>query len=181
MERIEKYGVFCRSFEGGWANDPDDAGGATMKGVTLKTFRAYRAAKGLARPSANDLRLITASEWNAVLRWGYWDRIRADEIKSEWVAYLLVDCVWMSGLGYVKKVQKLFGLTADGVVGPVTLRKLNSIDPKALFNILWKQRYNNLNYIATLRNNKKYLKGWLRRLNSVQFGYLKLNNGKILY
>ena len=27
--------------EGGWSDHPRDPGGATMKGVTLKTFRAY--------------------------------------------------------------------------------------------------------------------------------------------
>ena len=97
MERIEKYGIFCRSFEGGWSNHPNDSGGATMKGVTYATFCKYRASKGLPKPTLNDLRNITAKEWNAVLRWHTWDRIKCDEYKSQWVAYLLADCVWMSG------------------------------------------------------------------------------------
>lgn len=32
MTRIEKYGIFCRSWEGGWSNHPNDKGGATMRG-----------------------------------------------------------------------------------------------------------------------------------------------------
>lgn len=30
------------SHEGGWADDPRDAGGATMKGVTLATYRRWK-------------------------------------------------------------------------------------------------------------------------------------------
>lgn len=32
---------FILSWEGGFANDPDDLGGATNSGVTLSTYRMY--------------------------------------------------------------------------------------------------------------------------------------------
>ena len=51
MTKIEKYGIYCRSWEGGWSNHPNDSGGATMKGVTYTTFCNYRKAKGR-RPKA---------------------------------------------------------------------------------------------------------------------------------
>ena len=176
MEKIEKYGKFCRSWEGGWSNHPKDPGGATMKGVTYKTFCNYRKAKNLPKPTLTELRNITIGEWTEVLRWGYWDRIKADEIKDEWVTYLLMDCVWMSGTGYMKKVQTLLELTADGVVGKKTLAKINSIDGKKLFNMLWQMRERNFRYIA--RGDKKvFLKGWLNRLNCVQYGFLCCNGG----
>lgn len=180
MERIEKYGIFCRSWEGGWSNHPDDAGGATMKGVTYKRFCEFRKSKGLPKPSLLDLKNITDKEWDSIMRQGYWDKVKADQIASEWIAYLLVDCIWMSGVGYIKKVQTIIGVKADGIVGAKTLAKLNSFDQKSLFSILWKQRENNLRYIATLRNNKVFLEGWLRRLNSVKYGSLTCNGGKKL-
>ena len=179
MERIEKYGIFCRSFEGGWSNHPNDSGGATMKGVTYATFCKYHASKGLPKPTLNDLRNITAKEWNAVLRWHTWDRIKCDEYKSQWVAYLLADCVWMSGPNYIKRVQRLFGLKDDGVVGPKTLAKLNSMDQKTLFAVLWNQRKNFLQGIATGKNSV-FLKGRLRRLNAVTYGKLTCNGGQEL-
>ena len=61
MTRIEKYGIFCRSWEGGWSNHPNDKGGATMRGVTYTTFCAFRKAKlrGEARTSYLFSRSIT--------------------------------------------------------------------------------------------------------------------------
>lgn len=177
MTRIEKYSRFCKSFEGGWANDPDDAGGATMKGVTYKRFCEYRRVKKLPIPTLTDLRNISDKEWEAVLRWGFWDVVKADQIKDEWCAYMIVDWCWHGGLGKIKNIQRLIGVKDDGKIGPITLAKLNSYTGKALFDILWKGRENNLKYVATLRNNKKYLNGWLRRLRCIQYGKLITNGG----
>ena len=179
MTRIEKYGIFCRSWEGGWSNHPNDKGGTTMKGVTYSTFCEFRKAKGLAKPSILDLKNISDKEWDAVLRWHTWDKIKCDEYKSEWVAYLLADCCWMSGTGYIKRVQSLYGLKADGVVGPKTLAKLNGLNQESLFNTLWKQRQSFYNGIGK-GTNSVFLKGWLRRLNCVKWGYLLCNGGKKL-
>lgn len=179
MERIEKYGIFCRSFEGGWSNHPNDSGGATMKGVTYKVFCEFRASKGLKKPTILDLKNISDKEWDAILRWHTWDRIKCDQFKSEWVAYLLADCCWMSGRNYIKRVQSLYGLKADGLVGPKTLAKLNEQDQKTLFNNLWKQRQQFYKGISTGKNSV-FLKGWLRRLNAVRYGSLLCNGGKLL-
>lgn len=179
MTRIEKYGIFCRSFEGGWSNHPNDSGGATMKGVTYATFCKFRAAKGLPKPTLLDLKNISDKEWNSILRWHTWDKIKCDEYKSEWVAYLLADCVWMTGTSYIKHVQALYGLKADGIVGKITLGKLNGLDQQALFNTLWKQRKVFLESISKGKNSV-FLKGWLRRLNAVRYGSLLCNGGKEL-
>ena len=176
MEKIEKYGKFCRSWEGGWSNHPNDKGGATMKGVTYTTFCNYRKAKNLKKPTLTDLRKITVKEWNAILRWGYWDKIKCDKIKDEWVTYLLADCVWMSGTGYIKRVQELLGLEADGIIGPKSLAKMNGMKGKELFDLLWEQRGKFLRKIGTGKN-AVFLKGWLRRLNSIQYGCLVTNGG----
>ena len=180
MTRIEKYGIYCRSWEGGWSNHPNDKGGATMTGVTYTTFCAFRAAKGLKKPTLLDLKNITDKEWNAVLRWHTWDKARLEDIKSEWVAYLIADCVWMSGAGYLKRIQSLYGLKADGIFGPKTLAKLNGLNQQALFNTLWKQRKQFFQSIGTGKN-AVFLKGWLRRLDCVNWGYLLCNGGKSLY
>lgn len=179
MTRIEKYGIFCRSWEGGWSNHPNDKGGATMRGVTYTTFCAFRKAKGLPKPSLLDLKNISDKEWDAVLRWHTWDKLRLDEIRSEWVAFLIADCCWMSGAGYIKRIQKLCGLKDDGIVGPVTLNKLNGLDQQSLFNTLWNQR--RAFYMGIGKGtNSVFLKGWLRRLDCVRYGHLLCNGGKYL-
>ena len=150
-----------------------------MKGVTYTTFCAFRRSKGLQKPTMMDLKNISDKEWDSVLRWHTWDKANLDKIKDEWIAYLLADCVWMSGTGYLKRVQSLLGLKADGIIGPVSIAKINSMTGENLFNILWNQRKNFLQGIAQGKNSV-FLKGWMRRLNCVRHGYLLTSAGKYL-
>lgn len=150
-----------------------------MKGVTYSTFCAFRKAKGLKKPTLLDLKNISEAEWNAVLRWHTWDKARLDEINDEWVAYLIGDCVWMSGAGYIKRIQRVLGLKDDGIIGPRTLAKMNTTNGTNLFNILWKQRENFYKGIGT-GSNAVFLKGWMRRLQCVRHGYLLCNGGKYI-
>lgn len=172
MEKLKK---FILSWEGGFVNDPRDAGGATNKGITLATFRqVYGKDK-----TVSDLKKITDSQWTTIFKKYYWDRWKADQIKNKWVAYLLVDWLWHSGKYGITKVQQYLKLTADGIVGPKTINALNAIDGKKAFTDIWRLRYNYLCAIAK-GNNKVFLKGWLNRLNGIQYGYLKTNKGQIL-
>lgn len=177
MERIEKYGIFCRSWEGGFSNHPNDSGGATMKGVTLATYRQYCKEKGYKRPTVTDLKNISDKTWNAVLRWGYWGRIKADQINDEWVAYIFVDWIWMSGPRYISFLQRRLGLTADGIIGKKSLAKINSMKGEDLFNLIWNERKAHFERISKGKN-AVFLNGWMRRLNSIHYGYLMPNGGK---
>lgn len=179
MERIEKYGEFCRSWEGGFANDPDDSGGATMKGITLATYRRYCKEKGYKKPSVDDLKNISDRTWNAILRWGYWDRINADKINDEWVAYVFVDWVWMSGAGFIRLVQRRLGVKDDGIFGKKSLAALNALGGKKAFELIWKERKAHFERIGKGKN-AKFLKGWMNRLNSIKYGSLTCNGNKVI-
>lgn len=64
--------------EGGYSNNPKDPGGATMKGVTQRTYDAYRHAKGL---SARNVRGIEDSELRELYKRNYWDAIGGDSME----------------------------------------------------------------------------------------------------
>lgn len=49
---------FVLRWEGGWADDPNDPGGATMKGITIGTYTRWCKEKGLPVPTKEDLRNI---------------------------------------------------------------------------------------------------------------------------
>lgn len=154
----------------GFSNDPDDAGGATMCGVTLATYRRYCSKKGKPMPGVAELRTITLDEWLEVLRTFYWDKMKADGIKNQSIANLCVDNVWGSGAGYIKQIQLVAGTSPDGIVGPNTLAAINGANQKLLFDRLWNKRrifYNNL--IIARPSNKKFLNGWMNRLNDFKF------------
>lgn len=166
-ETIEQ--AFARAKKKGWADDPLDNGGATMIGVTIGTYRTYCKYKGKKVPTKTDLKNITYKEWRDIVHTMYWSKWKADLIENQHVANMIVDWVWASGQGIgIKRVQKLLGVTADGIVGPKTLAAVNSQDPKELFTKVYNARAAHFN--AIVKNNpsqKKWLKGWMNRINYI--------------
>lgn len=172
MANVSKLLPFILSWEGGYVNDPVDKGGATNMGVTIATWRKVGYDKdGDGDIDVDDLRLISKDDvLNRVLKPHYWDKWKADQIKSQSVANILVDWVWGSGANGIKIPQKLLGLTVDGIVGPKTLAAVNSSDALVLFNTIKTERETFLwRIVERDPTQKRFIKGWLNRLNALKF------------
>lgn len=154
----------------GYANDPDDLGGATMVGVTLKTYTEYCRKKGYPRPTVERLRSMTYTRWLDILKTMFWDRWKADEIVNQSIAEILVDWVWASGKYGITIPQQVVGVTVDGIVGPKTLAAVNRQNPAQFFARIVAERKAYIDRICASRPvNNKYKRGWLRRLNAITF------------
>lgn len=154
--------------EGGYCNDPDDAGGATNKGIIFSEFKAWRRAQGKPTPTIADLKALTDDEAKAIYKAKYWDRWLADEIHSQKVANIVVDWTINSGSHGITKPQALLGVKADGIVGAKTLAAINASNPDAFFEQVYNARvefYNSI--VARKPSQKKFLKGWLNRLKTI--------------
>lgn len=150
--------------------DPDDLGGATNKGITIGTFTEYRKKKGMKAPTVSELKRISNREWTDILKTMYWDRFKADDIESQSVANICVDWLWMSGINAIKRTQKVLGVKRDGIVGPKTLSAINSVSPLPLFGMIKGERKRYYEEICRKRPaNKKFLRGWMNRLDDLQF------------
>lgn len=170
MANPNKLIPFILRWEGGFVNDPDDLGGATNKGITIGSFITYRQKNGLKRPTVEDLRNISDLEWSDVFKTQYWDRWKADQIKSQSVANILVDWVWASGKYGIEIPQKVVDVTVDGIVGSKTLEVVNKQDPKELFNAIKAERIYFIERIVKSRPaNAKFRQGWLNRINALKF------------
>lgn len=193
MAKSDVLQPFILSWEGGFVNDHADAGGATNKGVTIGTFRqVFGKDKTIA-----DLKAMTDRQWHTIFKRYYWDKWKADEIYDQSVANMLVDWVWASGQYGITNVQKLLGVAADGVVGRKTLAALNGREPKKLFREIYAARkayYDRIIQASVTKferrigrkatqaeklryTNERFRKGWLRRLDGIQYGSLIYNNG----
>lgn len=170
MANSSKLVPFILQWEGGFVNDPDDLGGATNKGITIGAFIEYKKRKGQKAPTVDDLKNISDAEWYDVFKSLYWDRWKADEIKNQSVANILVDWVWASGSHGIKRPQRLLGVKADGIVGKQTIAAVNAMDAATLFKMIKDDRAKFIGEICKARpKNEKYRKGWMNRINAIRY------------
>lgn len=168
---------FIRSWEGGYANIPGDSGGATKWGVTIGTFRnIFGKEKTVA-----DLKAMTEEQWDYIYEKKFWDKWKASDIQNQAIANLLVDWYWGSGTYGIKLPQKVLGVKIDGLVGPKTIAAVNNYpNQRELFVKLWKEHEAYYTRIAT-GAKKKFLKGWLNRLNGIKYDCLMAGKQKITW
>ena len=167
MADYKKLVPFVLKYEGGISDDPQDAGGFTNKGITLKTFRSiYGKDK-----TKEDLINITDEQWGKIFKEYYWDKLKADDIESQSVANISVDWAYNAGVSTVaKKIQNIIGTKPDGIVGSGTLKLINTKDSKELFEQIKAARilfYKKL--VEKKPTNAKFLKGWLNRTEAIKF------------
>ena len=116
---------------------------------------------------------------NCVMKPHYWDKWQADQIKSQSVANLVVDWVWASGIHGIKGVQEILGVTVDGIVGVKTIAALNDRNARELFAEIKRARVSFIEGIIKRDPSQIIFKrGWLTRLNNINYGSLILNKRK---
>lgn len=87
---------------------------------------------------------------------------------------MLVDFAWHSGVTTaVKKLQKIVGVTSDGICGVQTIGAINSRYAPETFNLLKAAR---MKYLQGIVKNKpsqaRFMNGWKKRVNAIEYGKL---------
>ena len=159
-----------------YTNNKYDRGKATKYGITLATWRKVGYDKnGDGVLNEEDVKLLTKDDFHRVFKQNYWNACKADQIQDQSVANMLVDFAYNSGVSKaVKHLQLVLGITADGIIGNKTLYAINKSNGERLFEAFKKDRKAYLKGIA-VGDQKRFLKGWLRRLSYINYGNLKLN------
>lgn len=152
--------------EGGYVNNPHDNGGATNKGITQKTYNAWRKNKGQAQRSVLH---ITKAEADTIVYEEYMRPVRFDEL-FDGLDYALADFAVNSGVKRaVKELQTALGVTADGILGVKTLAALPRAKAAraALLDALADRR---LAFVKRLSDWKHFGKGWTARFEGGRLG-----------
>jgi len=156
--------------EGGWADHPKDPGGATMKGVTLLTFRRHFGED----KSKDELRAITGEQLNQIYRAGYWDKCHCDELPGG-VDYAVFDAAVNSGPGRgAKWLQGAVGAKQDGGIGPKTLTKVKEHNPVHIIDNICDRR---LTFLCSLSNWATFGNGWNRRVEGLRSSAISMAEG----
>jgi len=159
-------------FEGGFVNDPADPGGATNKGITLKTFKAFAKPLLGVEPTLANLKKLTNQQAGVIYKHEYWDKVQGDAITLQDLANILCDFYVNAGVNASKLFQQVLNkmgadLPITGKIGTQTMTALAAQDQTVVYR---NYRQGRVDYYQNLvKKNpklKKFLKGWMNRVNA---------------
>lgn len=127
-----------------------DNGGATMWGVTEAVARRHG--------YTGDMRALPQSTAYAIAKTEYWQPWQLDNLPT-WAAFQILDFVYNGGPGY-RDAQKVAGVAADGVPGPVTAAAISKMNSWEFVAKLSSMR---LRYLASLKE-PEYADGRMNRI-----------------
>lgn len=164
MTAFNQWWDFCMRPDNdgqGLHNTPGDSGGWTAWGITRAVYEANAKKYGLP-PGFAGLRLLTQAGSATLAKPLYWDRIQADQMPGP-AAILWADFDWTSG-GATGDLQRMLGVSADGMVGPHTLKALKDAYNADPIKTLQRMTGSRIAYDTGL-NDPEFIKGWTRRAN----------------
>lgn len=189
MADFEKAYSITRKHEGGYVDDPDDAGGETFKGIARKyhpTWPGWVKIDALKREPGFPATAENNVELNGMVhnffKQHYWDVNLLDRVESQELADEMFDTGVNMGvaragkflqqaLNFLNKNERLYpDIVEDGIVGNNTLKALGSYMSKGkgvsyllkVMNVLQGMHY--LDYMRKSPTQEKYAYGWFNRV-----------------
>jgi lysozyme family protein len=159
--------------EGGFVNDPNDPGGATNYGVSLRWLKAQGLFDelvieegDLTHDQVMVIRKMTQSDAMAFYRQYWWDKYNYGAILPQMVATKILDMAVNLGAPRAHRMVQdaLQNVRIDGILGPVSMALINGVNSLTLIldlQTLQAQFYRNLVLANPAR--QKFLVGWLNR------------------
>jgi len=123
--------------EGGYVNYLNDQGGPTKYGITLHTLQAWRCMEydpddpeAEVEVTADDVQALTQAEAFDIYEHMFVDAPGYGGIEDGNLQAQVIDAAILHGPTRATKwLQKVLGVQADGIIGPITRRIVNEHDP----------------------------------------------------
>jgi len=169
-------GIVAR--EGGFVNDPDDAGGATNRGVTIHTMRRLKIDLDHDGDiDIADVRLITPELAVGIFLRHYFERPRIAKL-PEALQATVFDMYVNAGVNAVKILQRLLNdlglnVSVDGVIGPNTLKAVRTAFEKAGTTLVDAYGVARRNYYFRLADRKPSQRKYARTRAGGKGGWIK--------
>lgn len=187
MRPIDAFKRAIETFEGGYQDDPADAGNITRAdGIVVGTNRgvtpaAWAQYKGFSLESLTpaDMKEITLQDAAELYEWSYYRVPGFDKLAWCPATEVWCDIAWHAGLrAAIKNMQRMVLAESDGRIGPETQAAFAAWlveRPMAnAVNLIADWRCAFLKRLVTVRPaNEKFLRGWLRRANHYRPANLK--------
>lgn len=122
--------------EGGYANDPDDLGKETYKGISRASHKNWQGWPIIDNyknkpdfPASLEKNMELQKQVELFYLYEFWLPIKADQIQDQTSADSIFDFSVNAGIKTSAQLaQSIVGTKADGIIGELTLKKLNSLD-----------------------------------------------------
>ena len=156
-------------WEGGYVNNPNDPGGETNLGITMRTFQLCSHELLGIDPTSDNLKALTPAQAGIIYRINYWNKIQGDAFTLQELANIVCDFYVNAGSNASKLLQTILQgkgatITVDGAIGPATMKALNSFSQVDVYNAYKQGR---IQYYQSLGvRYPMFLNGWLNRTNS---------------
>lgn len=167
---------FVLKHEGGFSNHPNDPGGATNFGISLRLLEQQGIdIDGDGDIDIDDIKGVTKVKAKEIYKELWWDKYRYERIESTDIAKKVFDIAVNAGAVRSHKItQRAVNrirnglLFVDGKLGTKSFAAINGIIARGLYLNLYKaiQKEQELFYIDIANKNKKlqvFLTGWLNR------------------
>ncbi len=172
MADFAKAFALTMKAEGGYDNDPQDPGGETYKGIARKmnskwdgwiTIDMMKKEKNFPANLTNNVKL--QENIKAFYEVNYWDKVQGDKINDQDIAESIFDFAVNAGpITSIKLAQITVNAEPDGVIGPMTLEKINADDRRSFLAIFALNKIARYVSICNKRpESKKFFFGWVKR------------------
>lgn len=171
-------------YEGYYANVEGDRGGETYMGIarnlhpdwkgweTIDDFKQeFGAIKHNGKIPDSKLTELVKDFY----REHFYEKYHIGSIRDGSLQEIIFDWCVNSGYYSSRGVQQVlnqsfnYNLKLDGIIGTRTINAINNCTPLALFKAIKLARIKYYHAIARKGQNYKFLKGWLKRINSITF------------
>jgi lysozyme family protein len=144
--------------EGGYSNNPADAGGETKYGISKRSYPHL------------DIKKLTQDQARQIYFCDFWLKGKCEQIEDGSVVIKFFDlCVNMGIAQAVKLIQRALraagvSVTEDGIIGSATLKAINNADSTDLLAALKSEAAGYYRTIANINpSQQRFITGWLNR------------------
>jgi lysozyme family protein len=163
--------------EGGYSKNPADPGGETFKGISRRFYPKW---EGWSIIDINHFEPRLDEMVIQFYKEQFWDKLRLSEVSDDFVSSLILNFGVNIGKKQItKKVQRILKVQVDGVIGPITIFKLNQFlktnRSEFVYHLLLEVAELYVQIVNKNKTQKVFLLGWFNRIMSSYYDYERSN------
>lgn len=174
MKEFKDYLKVILEHEGGYVNHPNDPGGETNYGISLRFLKGIKLEDGDIDNDndidIDDIQSLTLSDVENIYMLYFWLPLNLGGLTNEMLKLHIFDHGVNAGVATAAKmIQRLIGLKDDGLIGPMTCKAINQ-SKEPLVDLYKQERIKY--YDRIIEKNPKlsvFRNGWINRVNTTKF------------